>query len=155
MISLEIYRHLEICNLANKQMITVDITKSPTSFQIWFQNRRMKDKRQRFSLAPYLVGLSDPSFYAYFMKAAASLTQPQLLHSEILPQVLSNTNPAFVHPPILGRNLFYNHVYPNQPHRTPGRGRSSDSLAECDRENFDAGGAPRGFDHGVKARSQI
>lgn len=100
----------------------------------------MKDKRQRFSLAPYLVGLSDPSFYAYFMKAAASFSQPQLLHGDILPQVLSNANPtAFVHPPVLGRNLFYNHMYPDQNHRRPGRGTTTEcgSLTNCDHENFD------------------
>lgn len=41
--------------------------------QVWFQNRRMKDKRQRMAIAwPYAAVYTDPAFAASLLQAAAS-----------------------------------------------------------------------------------
>ncbi|XP_072389795.1 homeobox protein XHOX-3 [Diabrotica undecimpunctata] len=44
-----------------------------STIKVWFQNRRMKDKRQRMAIAwPYAAVYTDPAFAASLLQAAAS-----------------------------------------------------------------------------------
>ena len=45
------------------------------SSQVWFQNRRMKDKRQRMALA-WPFGIADPAIFTYLANAASSPFTP-------------------------------------------------------------------------------
>lgn len=68
--------------------------------QVWFQNRRMKDKRQRIAVAwPYAAVYSDPAFAASILQAAAnSVGLPYgYSPSPILPPVMPAQLPSANH----------------------------------------------------------
>ncbi|XP_037036551.1 segmentation protein even-skipped [Bradysia coprophila] len=71
-----------------------------STIKVWFQNRRMKDKRQRIAVAwPYAAVYSDPAFAASILQAAANSvgmpygypTTPMLPQMPVMPpQMPSN-----------------------------------------------------------------
>ncbi len=76
-------------------MVIISTFLSFLPLQVWFQNRRMKDKRQRMALA-WPFGLADPSVYSYLMNAAASLS------SYPYPAAVPNVSSALNHYASLG-----------------------------------------------------
>ncbi|KAJ8931178.1 hypothetical protein NQ314_015953 [Rhamnusium bicolor] len=66
-----------------------------STIKVWFQNRRMKDKRQRMAIAwPYAAVYTDPAFAASLLQAAAS-TLP--LHYPPPPPMYTHHYPRY-HP---------------------------------------------------------
>ncbi|XP_019878009.1 segmentation protein even-skipped isoform X2 [Aethina tumida] len=64
-----------------------------STIKVWFQNRRMKDKRQRMAIAwPYAAVYTDPAFAASILQAAAST-----LHYPPAPPMYSHHYPRY-HP---------------------------------------------------------
>jgi hypothetical protein len=77
------------------------------AFQVWFQNRRMKDKRQRLSIN---WPCSDPSFAAYVLQAAAAA-------SGYNPYAVPGVAPGFPYPMMGAYNQAAQH--PNNPAASP------------------------------------
>ncbi|XP_073846463.1 homeobox protein even-skipped [Musca autumnalis] len=90
-----------------------------STIKVWFQNRRMKDKRQRIAVAwPYAAVYSDPAFAASILQAAAnSVGMPYAPY----PAAAANPMLASAMPtmPVHGHNPYGQYRY--TPYHLPSR----------------------------------
>ncbi|XP_055306746.1 segmentation protein even-skipped-like [Sitodiplosis mosellana] len=73
---------------SRRRELAIQLKISESTIKVWFQNRRMKDKRQRQLNWPIKAVYNDPTFAASLLQAAAtSVSMPYYVPTPIIPQI--------------------------------------------------------------------
>ncbi|XP_055310389.1 segmentation protein even-skipped-like [Sitodiplosis mosellana] len=106
---------------SRRRELAVQLKISESTIKVWFQNRRMKDKRQRQLNWPIAAVYNDPTFAASLLQAAAtSVSMPYYAPTPMIPQ-MPVFPPATQIPSAAVNAYAYGYRYsPYQiPHRNP------------------------------------
>lgn len=114
---------------ARRCELAVQLGLSESTIKVWFQNRRMKDKRQRIAFTwPYAAVYADPLFATSLLQAAAnSVSMPYFAPNPMTPQMQMQmtTSP---HIPMAASNHHHSQGYRYSPYQMPHRNPTSNQI---------------------------